>query len=654
MRSLIDLKSHSLNITMNILLKDRTTNKNIIFATDEYNNINFMTPITKKIISSDSIDIRPRVEKSLEEQNKRTRKKAEVFTPSWLCNKMNNHCDTEWFGYEDVFNIEKENGWINTNDKIYFPEGKSWKDYVISKRLEITCGEAPYLVSRYDTVTGQIIPIEKRMGILDRKLRVINENVETRKVWNQWVYRAFESVYGYEYRGDNLLIARINLLETFCEYMRNRWNEEPSDSELKRIANIISWNLWQMDGIHGVIPYKGDILKNEDENNESCQLDMFNMIYGIDESEKEDLKEVLETIDCKIYDWCDKKVIICKNMREELNMKFDFIIGNPPYQEDTLGAGRQAKPVYNLFFNQAKKLNPESISMIMPSRWFSGGMGLKPFREEMMNDQSLKVIYDYTNAKDCFPDNSISGGVNYILWKRDYKGNCRFVNITNGVKTELERALNEFPVLVRYNLAINIIHKINDKTKSYISEITSSLMPFGLSTNYRGRMDRNKNDNIALHSSNNITYISKSEIDKGYEYLDKYKVLVSKTSAEHAGEPSKDGKFRVIPSSMKVIGPNEICTHSYFLIGATLDKYEAENIYKYMKTQLVRFLMLMAISGFGLSKNVLIFVPIQDFSSLSDIYWSKSIKDIDKQLYKKYNLSDEEIEFIETNVKEME
>ena len=229
---------------------------------------------------------------------------------------MNNHCDTEWFGYENVFNIEQENNWIPTTDKIKFPEGKSWKDYVVSKRLEITCGEAPYLVSRYDTATGEIIPIEKRIGVLDRKLRVINENVETRKTWNQWVYRAFESVYGYEYQGDNLLIARINLLETFCEYTKARWKEEPSDLELKRIANIISWNLWQMDGIYGVIPYKGSVLENNEENSGLHQLTLFDFMDDVNKSETETIKELPETIDCKIYDWCDNKVITYKSMRE--------------------------------------------------------------------------------------------------------------------------------------------------------------------------------------------------------------------------------------------------------------------------------------------------------------------------------------------------
>ncbi len=315
MSYLIDLKSYPVNIALNLLLKDRTTKKNIIFATDAYDGIDFAVPITKKILFGNTVEIRPRVLKDVKEQTFRTRKKAEVFTPSWICNKMNNHCDTEWFGRENVFNVEQEHVWISTENKIEFPKEKSWKDYVNSKRLEITCGEAPYLVSRYDAATGELIPIHNRIGILDRKLRIINENTQTRKTWNQWVYRAFESVYGYEYQGDNLLIARINLFETFREYTRNRWNEEPTDSSLKRIADIISWNLWQMDGIHGVVPYMSDVCRAK-EKNEPHQMTMLEIMGIADKSNPESEEAVPETIDCKIYDWRENKSVMYKSMKE--------------------------------------------------------------------------------------------------------------------------------------------------------------------------------------------------------------------------------------------------------------------------------------------------------------------------------------------------
>lgn len=314
MSDLIDLKSHRISAALNLLLKDRTTKRNIIFATEAYAGIDFTMPITKKLLADNTVDIRPRVAKSMEEQAVRTRKKAEVFTPSWICNKMNNHCDTEWFGRENVFNVEQDHEWIPTEEKIEFPDGKSWKDYVDSRRLEITCGEAPYLVSRYDAATGEIIPLHNRIGILDRKLRIVNENTRTHKTWNQWAYRAFESVYGYEYQGDNLLIARINLLETFCEYTQERWHKEPKDSALKRIAKIISWNLWQMDGIKGIIPHKG-ITKESAEENEQYQLTLFESM-GVAESEPKSNEILQETIDCKIYDWRENKSVIYKSMKE--------------------------------------------------------------------------------------------------------------------------------------------------------------------------------------------------------------------------------------------------------------------------------------------------------------------------------------------------
>lgn len=316
MQKLIDLKSYEVALVLNVLLKDRTTDQNIIFATEAYTGFAFETMLVKELlVGRNALDIRPRVQKSLEEQAQRTRKKAEVFTPSWICNRMNNHCDAEWFGREDVFNHEQGTFWEVTTEKITFPEGKTWKDYVDSTRLEITCGEAPYLVSRYDTVTGELIPIKERIGMLDRKLRVINENATTRKTWNQWVYRAFESVYGYEYQGDNLLIARLNLLETFCEYTRDRWDEEPTDAMLKRVANIISWNLWQMDGLHGVVPAKG--LKVEPEWDIDVEPQELFAGWGVVEEPTTKEEPAIETVDCKIYDWREDKVITYKSLRGE-------------------------------------------------------------------------------------------------------------------------------------------------------------------------------------------------------------------------------------------------------------------------------------------------------------------------------------------------
>lgn len=621
---------------LDTLLVDKTTRRHILWGTNAYRErgeryANDCEIFVALVLFNNLGVIKTRARKAFEQQVGRTKLHGEVATPLWVCNKMIDAIDCDWFGMEKL----PMDAWQQV-DTLFQQTKKSWKKYVDNKRLEIACGEAPYLVQRYDGTNGSMIPVEERTGILDRKLHVVSVYATTQDTWIHWAIRALEATFGYEYQGDNLLIARVNVIKTFIEFYTHRWNEVLDVNVLNRLANKVTWNLWQMDGLTDTIP---------------CHMDSMEEVSLFDE---QNIK-INSQPQCRIYDWRNmKKSILFAAMKgRQTGMKFDYVIGNPPYQEDTKGAGRQARPLYNLFFEQIKNINPKSISLIIPSRWFSGGMGLNKFREEMMNDRSLKVIFDYTNAKDLFPNNSVSGGVNFFVWKSDYNGNCRFINTTNGRKTELIRPLNEFPVLVRYNQAVEIIRKIRYCTQNYLTNITSGLMPFGLSTNYRGNINRTSDDELILHATNGCTYISKKEINKGFEYLDKYKVLISKTGAEHAGEPNKEGMFRVIPSSLKVIGPNEICTHSYFLIGATKNKKIAENTYKYMKTQFVRFLMLMAMSGFGLSKNTLIFVPLQNFTSNSDIDWSQSIHDIDQQLYKKYKLTQEEINFIEMNVKEM-
>lgn len=387
-------------------------------------------------------------------------------------------------------------------------------------------------------------------------------------------------------------------------------------------------------------------------------------IYSVTQFENTDGNIRFKRIDHK---WKDSKCIYCgasqsqydrdnalethayelihTNRPEEIfKMKFDVIIGNPPYQLDTGGAGRQAKPIYNLFVEKAKKLNPRYLVMIIPSRWFSGGMGLDSFRESMMNDNHITKIIDYSNAKDCFPQNSISGGVCYFLRERDRKGLCEFTNINSGESITVFRPLNEFNVLVRYNKGVSIIHKIQTMNESSINTIISPLMPYGLSTNVRGNKERKDINDLILHASDGITFIKRDDITKGKDSIDKYKVLVSKTSAEHAGEPGKDGMFRVLTSSLKVIGPGEICTHSYFTIGLYDNFEEADNTLSYLRTRFVRFLILLSMSSINLSKLVFSFVPVQDFSKS----WS------DEELYGKYNLTAEEIDFIESMIKPMD
>jgi len=227
-----------------ILLKDRTTGKNIIWAADDYKDFQ----PTDAIIFDDIPLIKPRFEKIKAQQKSRTKKRAEIFTPSWICNLQNNLIDEKYFGRANVFNVPENNSWTPTTEKIFF-EGDSWQDYILQKRLEITCGEAPYLVSRYDAVTGADIPLENRIGLLDRKLRVVNENTANETDWTNWAVKAVQSCYGYEFQGDNLFLARRNIFLTFQEYFERQFDKKPSTEILKTVADIISWNLWQMDGI---------------------------------------------------------------------------------------------------------------------------------------------------------------------------------------------------------------------------------------------------------------------------------------------------------------------------------------------------------------------------------------------------------------------
>ena len=287
-----------------VLLIDRSTKKNIVWATDDY--IDFgagYSPESEitidKISGLHSFIITPRILKEKQKQSNRTRNKAEVFTPSWICNEQNNLVDEQWFGRADVFNIAGDKGWKTVKTKIAFPSkpGKTWQDYIRAKRMEITCGEAPYLVSRYDTVTGKPIKVYKRIGLLDRKLRVINENVDDASDWFLWVKKAYQSIYGYEYQGDNLLLARKNLLLTFIDNMVYKFDRQPTTNELKSIAYIISWNIWQMDGLTYTAPYSEMEVQEEFE-----QLTLF----GFSEEQEEITETNKYAIPCIIRDWTNK------------------------------------------------------------------------------------------------------------------------------------------------------------------------------------------------------------------------------------------------------------------------------------------------------------------------------------------------------------
>lgn len=251
------------------LLKDHTRStpevqNNIFWATDDYTELGagygYHDPILPGLITGERGHVvMPRVKKQKHTQTARSREMAEVFTPSWVCNAQNNLIDEAWFGRSGVFNEEVtlEDGrhtWRTTQGPITFPEGKTWCDYIHSTRLEITCGEAPYIVSRYDTTTGQFIPLPERIGLLDRKLRVVSENVHTSTEWLKAAQSAYRHIYAYEWQGDSLLLAREAMLVSFIEYYLAKFGKMPQAKSIHFMAYIISWNVWQMDGLKGVVP----------------------------------------------------------------------------------------------------------------------------------------------------------------------------------------------------------------------------------------------------------------------------------------------------------------------------------------------------------------------------------------------------------------
>ena len=258
------------------LLLDHTTGRNIIWATKDYEHLGdgygFFDEITiDKITENHNIIIRPRVTKSVENQKNRSKDKAEVFTPSWVCNAQNNLIDKAWFETEnDIFNHEAEKSWVSLSvPNQCYPTGKNWHKYISSTRLEMACGEAPYLTSRYDTTTGEMIDVNNRIGLLDRKFHIIKHNIpdlrddmnknekkNIKQAWRRHALRALQSTYGFEWQGDNLLLARENLLISFLEFYQDKWsvNEFKEWKTLSHVAEIISWNIWQMNGLKLGIP----------------------------------------------------------------------------------------------------------------------------------------------------------------------------------------------------------------------------------------------------------------------------------------------------------------------------------------------------------------------------------------------------------------
>ena len=532
MKDYIQLRKFPVKDMLKLLLTDKTTGKNITFATNSYADygINFAEDsyITEtEILGIAECEIQPRICKALEQQA--------IRTNSWICNRMNNFCDEEWFGEKNIFNGENGTKWTANTEKIRFVEKKTWQKYVDLRFLEITCGECPYLVSRYDTSTGDEIPISERIGILDRKLRVVGENTDNEEEWLKWVTRAYQSTYGYEYQGDSLLIARINLLMTFCDYMQDKWNRKPKISELNKIVNI--------------------------------------------------------------YNWRVKEKIKFNDTKEGRKMKFDFVIGNPPYQDETIGDNATyAPPVYHLFINSAYEVG-EKVELITPARFlFNAGSTPKAWNKQMLEDEHLKILHYEQKSDKIFSNTDIKGGVcisyhdktknfgaiqTFTPYELLRTSSDRVSKISSQSLSEIIYTQNRFSLEGLYRDYPNLKNSIGSdgKDKRFRNNIFDKI-PLFLS-------ELNSNDDIAvigvINNKRVWRYIAQKYVDTVHENLFKYKVIVPRANGR--------GALSDVLSSPVVISPNQGYTQTFIGIGAFDTKNEAENCLKYIKTKFARAML---------------------------------------------------------------
>ena len=685
-----------------ILLKDSSTGKNILWATDDYKDlgIGFAADdeITLPAITGAHGNlIKPRALKSKEEQGARTRNMAEVFTPLWICNKQNNLADNAWFGRENVFNTECGTDWQATEGKIAFPSedgANGWRAYIASKRLEITCGEAPYLASRYDTMTGEIVPLEKRIGLLDRKLRVINERTRNlkdreraKKRWLELATLAVRSIYGFEWAGDNILLARENLLFTVADYYAAKFGDALDMEMLEHFAEIISWNIWQMDGLKAVVPNSCHDYKKErqavspnlflakDFSDRTLKRSVSPCDVDEDERQKcqgclKDNIELHNGVYCRIKNWSTGKIFQFKDMLDGegsegvmcKDFKFDVVIGNPPYQDRTIGENRTYQPpVYHLFLDEAYKLS-DKVMMIHPARFlFNAGSTPKEWNQKMLHDKHFSIVMYEADCSKIFPNTEIKGGIviSYHDNTKDF-GEIDVFTIYPELNALMKKVVNRsdfssISEIISGRSMYRFTKKMHDEvpnaaqklSKGHENDLTSNVFE-----KLPDVMTESLYDDIREHYrilgriNNERAYrFVKKEYIVDNKYIPKYKLFMPQSSGNGGlGET-------MAPS---VVGlPGEATTDTFLSVGLFDTEIEAENLYKYIKCKFTRALLsILKITQANTSQKWLK-VPLQDFTPASDIDWSKSIHEIDLQLYKKYGLSDEEINFIETHVKEM-
>ena len=615
---------------LKILLKDRTTKKNIVWATHSYELLgkgfgpsDRITP--SRVTGAYANLIQPRSEKSKYEQKDRTKIRAEVFTPTWL--------------------VEKQNGYVEAE-----LEALDLEDYIQVRWLEITCGEAPYMVTRYDTVTGEEIPLSERVGFVDRKLQRISREVSDEVTFYELVKKAYRVSYGYEYQGDSLLLARENLLATFEDYYLAKTGNQPTLEQKKEIATIISYNVFQMDGLKKISPYSAT-------QEQSQQLSLF--------SDELEVQEVEES-KTQIKDWKKNKMIGFERLSsEESEMKFDVVIGNPPYQEEIEGANTQTRPIYHFFMDESYKVSDKTV-LVTPARFLANTGGTpKKWNYKMLNSRHLKVKFYELKSNKVFPGTDIKGGVvvTYHDKSKEFEPIETFISeplldsIYRKVKKLQEPSLSEI-------MFGSDSHKLTDIMFEDFPELisrTDSSHRKAVSTNIFERYPEVFKDKVDSNTEY-VQIIGREKNGRSVKYLKKeylrehpnllfWKIILPKANGSGAlGEVLSTPLIGEPLIGEPLIGYSQ----TFISIGKFDTKIEAEACFKYIKTKFARVMLGILKLTQDNPPATWAKVPLQDFTVNSDIDWTQSVADIDRQLYQKYDLSPEEIAFIETHVREMD
>ena len=581
-------KNENLNINKYIplLLQNKTNGKNIIFATDSYN-YPFTDEMTEEAVQYllRLNKLRHRVRKSIELQKERTKKKAEVFTPSWVCKKMIDMCEPPTY----------------------------WQEFIQSTWLEITCGEAPYITSLYDTTTGRTIPLDKRIGILDRKFQAIN-HLTDKDEWNHWAIMALKCTYGYEFQGDNLFIARFNVLKCYVDYYHAKWNEMPTKQMLEKVIDIITWNFWQMDGLTDTIPFT-DI--------PSTIIDwkLTNSKY-IEQIEFKDIKEI------------------------------NYVIGNPPYQE-TRGGTKNVN-IWPEFIKKSIKIANISC-FVHPGKWVIPKTNSKNLQKQILKN-NLKVFQYFPNSNEVFNNVSIDGGISITLFDKNFNGIPHYI-IDDEDKGEFNPTEKIFSSIFEEEAYHKVFKNITTNMKQYVHGGIGTL-------GYTDRFSFLDEESLATIKESNIGMIEPIKVwatitsgrgnaKYGWYYIEKtnikhiadYQFLSRKVMLDKKGNSIAHGKGNVINNIPQICDKFVYGVNVLWVIPKNDTDRELELIKSLFMTKTARYLMCikqksLCVDGF---ENIPDYIELAKNLPEDELF-------TDKWFYKTFDFSKELINEIETRV----